>query len=86
MYLIFAFLARMKHLPSRFAILQVLELKQCSNFGHLYFESTHTYCLFPVSLTLSQFFWIIAEETQPAITCSKLTTETLDQGVIYVQS
>ena len=24
--------------------------------------------------------------TQPAITCSKLTTETLEQGVKYVQS
>ena len=27
--------------------------------------------------------WIIS---QPAITCSKLTTETLEQGVKYVQS
>ena len=26
------------------------------------------------------------ELTQPAITCSKLTTETLEQGVKYVQS
>ena len=26
------------------------------------------------------------EQTQPAITCSKLTIETLEQGVKYVQS
>ena len=26
------------------------------------------------------------EVSQPAITCSKLTTETLEQGVKYVQS
>ena len=32
----------------------------------------------PIS-TLNQF-------TQPVITCSKLTTETLEQGVKYVQS
>ena len=32
-----------------------------------------------------QFFqWIVC--TQPAITCSKLTIETLEQGVKYVQS
>ena len=29
---------------------------------------------------------IIKEFTQPAITCSKLTIETLEQGVKYVQS
>ena len=29
--------------------------------------------------------WIIGP-TQPAITCSKFTTETLEQGVKYVQS
>ena len=29
---------------------------------------------------------MIEEGTQPAITCSKLTIETLEQGVEYVQS
>ena len=28
----------------------------------------------------------LPETTQPAITCSKLTVETLEQGVKYVQS
>ena len=28
----------------------------------------------------------IVSKTQPAITCSKLTIETLEQGVKYVQS
>ena len=30
--------------------------------------------------------YIMGELTQPAITCSKLTIETLEQGVKYVQS
>ena len=30
--------------------------------------------------------WNFAELTQPAIICSKLTKETLEQGVKYVQS
>ena len=29
---------------------------------------------------------ILLTQSQPAITCSKLTTETLEQGVKYVQS
>ena len=29
---------------------------------------------------------ILCNDTQPAITCSKLTIETLEQGVKYVQS
>ena len=29
---------------------------------------------------------IVKSTTQPAITCSKLTIETLEQGVKYVQS
>ena len=29
---------------------------------------------------------VILKKTQPAITCSKLTIETLEQGVKYVQS
>ena len=31
-------------------------------------------------------FWNINVTTQPAFTCSKLTIETLEQGVKYVQS
>ena len=30
--------------------------------------------------------WIYSYATQPAITCSKLTIETIEQGVKYVQS
>ena len=30
--------------------------------------------------------WELGEASQPAITCSKLTIETLEQGVKYVQS
>ena len=37
------------------------------------------------SLSLKAFENLI-ESTQPAFTCSKLTTETLEQGVKYVQS
>ena len=32
------------------------------------------------------FLNIIINQTQPAFTCSKLTIETLEQGVKYVQS
>ena len=32
------------------------------------------------------FAWLMNKTTQPAITCSKLTIETLEQGVKYVQS
>ena len=31
-------------------------------------------------------FTVLLIQTQPAITCSKLTIETLEQGVKYVQS
>ena len=31
-------------------------------------------------------FIILLIETQPAITCSRLTAETLEQGVKYIQS
>ena len=37
------------------------------------------------SLSLKAFENLI-ESTQPAFSCSKLTTETLEQGVKYVQS
>ena len=30
--------------------------------------------------------WPLGKPTQPAFTCSKLTIETLEQGVEYVQS
>ena len=32
------------------------------------------------------YYFQVQLETQPAITCSKLTIETLEQGVKYVQS
>ena len=34
----------------------------------------------------AQCFYLYLGLTQPAITCSKLTIETLEQGVKYVQS
>ena len=38
-------------------------------------------------LTLAIFFFVRKQTlSQPAITCSKLTIETLEQGVKYVQS
>ena len=40
-----------------------------------------------IASTFSGIVGLIAEEvTQPAITCSKLTIETLEQGVKYVKS
>ena len=37
--------------------------------------------------TTTEWGWFVdVEETQPVITCSKLTIETLEQGVKYVQS
>ena len=57
-------------------ILEVM--KQVGSFltltNPLFYELKHS--LFPVH----------QEITQPAITCSKLTIETLEQGVKYVQS
>ena len=38
------------------------------------------------TLNLSRFSTSLDELTQSAITCSKLTIETLEQGVKYVQS
>ena len=35
---------------------------------------------------LISLFFMIHGHTQPAFTCSKLTIETLEQGVKYVQS
>ena len=37
-------------------------------------------------LILTFYFQFLVVYSQPAITCSKLTIETLEQGVKYVQS
>ena len=37
-------------------------------------------------LQIKKFINYTSRTTQPAITCSKLTIETLEQGVKYVQS
>ena len=48
--------------------------------------------LFSENFNINTFFFEILNKnqgnviTQPAITCSKLTIETLEQGVKYVQS
>ena len=44
------------------------------------------YVLPRMLLSFSLIFWKISHYYQPAITCSKLTIETLEQDVKYVQS
>ena len=39
-----------------------------------------------MSLGLLEYFDLLLSVSQPAIACSKLTIETLEQGVKYVQS
>ena len=39
-----------------------------------------------VSLSVCLSVWHFSQESQPAMTCLKLTIETLEQGVKYVQS
>ena len=54
------------------------QLKKTANLGLLY-RAKH---LFDIDFLKALFFIY----SQPAITCSKLTIETLEQGVKYVQS
>ena len=66
-----------------------LILSQSSNF-----ILRSLFILFSLFSLFSLSYWAkighygrsIVDVTQPAITCSKLTTETLEQGVKYVQS
>ena len=44
------------------------------------------YVLPRMLLSFFLIFWRISHYSQPAITCSKLTIETLEQGMKYVQS
>ena len=43
------------------------------------------YIIFSSPVRTSKILWLLHTRTQPAITCSKLTIETLEQGVNYVQ-
>ena len=49
------------------------------------FSEAFLYYFFPMRYEVSKYLFT-KTESQPAITCSKLIIETLEQGVIYVQS
>ena len=58
---------------------------QCWNFSEGYIIGDFKYLLTSVSYLLSRIL-LQSSSSQPAIACSKLTIETLEEGVKYVQS
>ena len=58
-------------------IIKILLLNVCNAMKNLHFSRT---------FTQKEDLPIFLQNTQPAITCSKLTIERLEQGVKYVQS
>ena len=59
----------------------ILQVELENHFNYM----MNVFCGFSFHLSKLMLRWLIYK-SQPEITCSKLTTETLEQGVKYVQS